>query len=188
MAKIETRTIALQTKTTRRAKTSVGSAKINKHHAHVERERREHHEYHYSGGVTRCSRCPPDRTGMPARFCPECANINRARHQAGLLRPAGDPRPSTDNIINPVVVGKYRGPGFHKRFKDSPQPVVTAFVEKCGRGWRRGVATLNGVRVYVGNKTQSHDAAWDYATHHQMLIKMGIQFENELIEKYGSLD
>lgn len=187
MPRIETRVLELKARTIRKTRTSVGSSKINAHKAHVQRETNERHEYHYSGGITRCSRCPPDRTGMPARFCEDCARINKARHQAGLIRPSGDQRSSPDNIINPLVIGKYRGPGFHRRYKDSAQPVVTAFVEKFGGGWRRGVATLNGVRVHVGPKVRSVEEAFAFANQSMKLIKLGLQFEAELADKYGEL-
>lgn len=179
MPRIETRTIALETRTTRKIKTSVGSSKVNAHRLHVERETKHRHETTHFGGVTRCSKCPPKHC------CPECARINNARQIAGLIRPPGDERPSPDNIINPTVVGKYRGPGFHRRYKDVSQPIVGSFVEKVSRGWRRGVATLNGARIHVGPKVQSQDEAWAYATNSAKLIKLGLQFESELADKYG---
>jgi hypothetical protein len=155
---------------------------------HVDPSERQRTHYTYSGGVTRCSRCPPkaSRTA-PDRFCDDCARINAARHQAGLIRPAGDLRPSPDNIINPLVVGKYRGPTIQRRFKDAAQPVVTAYVEKLGRGWRRGVATLNGKRIYVGKPVRTVEEAMRYATHSQRLIKLGLQFESDCAD-YGLID
>lgn len=147
------------------------------------REQREYHHYTYSGGITRCSKCPPQRSrAEPHRFCPDCARINRARQHAGLIRPKGSPEPSADNIINPIVVGKYKGPTFQRRYNNSPQPVVTAFVEHFRGGWRRGVALLNGKRIYVGDKTQSQDDAWDYASNSARLIKIGLQFESQLAD------
>jgi hypothetical protein len=131
----------------------------------------------HCGGVTRCSRCPPKRC------CDDCARINNARQMAGLIRPSGDPRPSPDNIIHPTVVGKYRGPSIQRRYKDLPQPVVTAFVEPLGKGWRRGVATLNGRRIYVGKPMRTIEQAFAYATQCQRLIKMGLEFESELAEQ-----
>lgn len=179
MPKIETRVIALQTRTGRRNQTSVGTSHINAFKRSQALETRERHTTTHFGGVTRCSRCPP------RHCCEDCARINNARQIAGLIRPPGDPRPSPDNIINPTVVGKYRGPGYHRRYKDTSQPVVTAFVEKLGRGWRRGVATLNGKRVYVGKPMQSHDAAWEWAGNSAKLIKLGLRFESDLEDRYG---
>jgi hypothetical protein len=128
----------------------------------------------HAGGVTRCSACPPKHC------CDDCARINNARQIAGLIRPPGDPRPSPDNIIHPTVVGKYRGPTIQRRFKTAAQPVVTAFVEPISRGWRRGVATLNGKRIHVGPKVQSIDAAWAFATTSARNIKLALAYESEL--------
>jgi hypothetical protein len=102
----------------------------------------------YPGGPTRCTRCPPKC------FCDECGRINKQRQHAGLIRPSGDPRPSAANIYNPAVVGKYKAMG-KKEYLQSPGLVVTAFVERLGGGWRRGVAQQR----YEGKPTRSADEA-----------------------------
>lgn len=44
------------------------------------------------------------------------------------------------------------------------------------------MALLNGKRIYVGDKTQSQDDAWDYASNSARLIKIGLQFESQLAD------
>jgi hypothetical protein len=129
----------------------------------------------YPGGPTRCTRCPPKC------FCDECGRINKQRQHAGLIRPSGDPRPSAANIYNPAVVGKYKAMG-KKEYLQSPGLVVTAFVERLGGGWRRGVATLNGKRIYEGKPTRSADEAMSLgdrpAETHQAGPQLREQFVN----------
>lgn len=186
MPKIVTRsiTVAVPTNTKRATPAQEARQALRAQHQRERKERAVRHEYNYTGGVTRCSRCPPQRTrSEPHRFCADCASINRARQHAGLIRPSGSPDPSPANIINPLVVGKYRGPSLTlRRFANSPQPVVTAFVEKLGGGWRRGVATLNGKRVYEGRPTRSQSDAWDYAGMSADCIRTGLRFESELAD------
>lgn len=141
--------------------------------------RRTVKHYTHSGGITTCTHCPP-RTSMSAelRFCADCQRINRARFQAGLIKPPRDQRDHPNNIINPTVAGSYRGQPYHKRFTRSGGPCITASVEKLGSSWRRGVVTLNGAKIYIGPKTRSQDDAWDYANARAKVARAGLEFES----------
>jgi hypothetical protein len=76
-------------------------------------------------------------------------------------------------------VGKYKAMG-KKEYLQSPGLIVTAFVERLGGGWRRGVATLNGKRIYEGKPTRSADEAMSWAIGRQKLIKLGLSYESSL--------
>jgi hypothetical protein len=163
------------TKLLRRAdlpRTHVGTTDCRRSGFQPNRERTELAP-RYPGGPTRCTRCPPKC------FCDECGRINKQRQHAGLIRPSGDPRPSAANIYNPAVVGKYKAMG-KKEYLQSPGLIVTAFVERLGGGWRRGVATLNGKRIYEGKPTRSADEAMSWAIGRQKLIKLGLSYESSL--------
>lgn len=164
----------IETKLLRRSdlpRTSVGRAPRNT--AYRPNASRTEFAPRYPGGPTRCTRCPPKS------FCDECGRINKARQHAGLIRPAGDPRPSTDNIYNPAVVGRYKPMG-STAYRQTPGVVVTGFVERLGGGWRRGVVTINGKRMYEGKPTRDNDEAWSYAADRQNMVKISLRFESAL--------
>lgn len=165
-------------------KTAVGRRARPRSEAFNERRAVKH--YTHSGGITTCTRCPP-RASMTAelRFCEDCARINRARFQAGLIKPPGDMTDHPNNIINPHVAGAYRGQHFSKRFAQSGGPCITASIEHLGGGWRRGVVTLNGAKLYIGPKTRDQDAAWDYAVARSKAVRVGLEHESLVAEVNG---
>ena len=151
-------------------------------------ERRAVKHYTHTGGVTTCTRCPPRATlTSELRFCDDCKRINKARFEAGLIKPPGDQRDHPNNIINPHVAGAYRGQSFSKRFAQSGGPCITACIERLGNGWRRGIVTLNGAKLYIGPKTRSQDEAWDYATARAKAAKAGLEFESQVADAREAL-
>lgn len=129
--------------------------------------------------IQRCTRCPQHADWRaPKRFCDDCARINRARQHAGLIKtPEEKDGPSRGNSMYPMVNGPYRGARRPARYRNSPRPVVTAYLKRTKNGWYRGAAMLDGVDVYVGEATRSKQEAWDYAGMSAQCIKDGLAFE-----------
>lgn len=163
-------------------KTAVGRRARPRSESYESRRAVKH--YTHSGGVTTCTRCPPrTTTTAELRFCEDCARINKARFQAGLITPPADQTDHPNNIINPRVAGSYRGQHFGKAYRHaSGDPCVTACIKRHKGGWRQGVVRLNGKEVYVGPKTQSQDEAWEYATSRAKSVREGLAYESLLAD------
>lgn len=127
-----------------------------------------------SDGVMRCSKCPPKHC------CADCARINNARQQAGLIRPKGDPHPHPNNCM-PCIP---RSDGYLGHKPDRPttgscSQIVSIDVKALGGGWYLGQAYL-GVQCIYERKFRSRDAARRYAVNSMVDIKDGLKFERLL--------
>lgn len=125
-----------------------------------------------SDGVTRCSKCPP------RHCCDSCARINKARQQAGLIRPKGSPEPHPNNCMRCIpdksIKSRPRTPEATGTFE-----VLSIDVVPLGGGWYLGQAFLGRECVYE-RKFRSRDKARQYAVNSMVDIREGLRFEQLL--------
>jgi hypothetical protein len=126
-----------------------------------------------SDGVTRCSKCPP------RHCCPDCARINNARQQAGLIRPRGSPEPHPNNCV-PCIPAKqgYQG-GRPYKVPQRGCDVLSIEVVPLGGGWYEGQALL-GLDIVYRAKHRSPAEARRYAVNSMVCIRQGLDFERTL--------
>lgn len=169
MAKIETRAIRCRNGKTKASRAQEAKALDQYRKREARRERAYRQLTVRSDGVTRCSKCPP------LRCCPECAKLNNARQQAGLIRPRGDPRPHPNNCLIPVVHGPHKG-GRPLKVANRPSEIISIDVKPLGGGWYLGMALL-GLDVVYERKFRSRDDARRYAVNSMVAIREGLAFE-----------
>lgn len=77
----------------------------------------------------------------------------------------------------PILRGTYRGARIDTvrgRSGDNVHGTVTTT-----NGWHRGIAYLNGQRIYEGRPTRSRDAAWAYVDQSMKCIRAGLDWLKE---------
>lgn len=135
------------------------------------RAERAHRQFtERSDGVTRCSKCPP------RSCCPTCAQINRARQQAGLIRPRGSPEPHPNNCYQPCIPAAHIKPTQPIKTPVGCSTIISIDVTFLGGGWWLGQALL-GRDVIYERKFRSRDAARRYAVNSMVDIREGLRFE-----------
>lgn len=122
-----------------------------------------------SDSPTQCSKCPATRS------CKTCATINAERIEAGLLVPKGDHTPHRWACLIPVTHGKVGG-GLNGKARRKVYPTITACVRKLGGGWRVGVASLDGIDVFVGRPTRNQQHAWAHAQVSAADLREGLNY------------
>jgi hypothetical protein len=123
-----------------------------------------------SDGVTRCSKCPPKT------FCDDCGRINKARQQAGLIRPHGSPEPHPNNCMPCIPHAQHYIGGVPIKLKNAPGAIVSMEVKPLGGGWYEGQAYL-GLECIYARKFRSRAKAREYAVNSMVDIKDGLKFE-----------
>jgi hypothetical protein len=122
-----------------------------------------------SDGVTRCSKCSHG-------FCEDCARINKARQQAGLIRPYGSPEPHPNNCMPCIPHAQHYIGGVPIKLANAPGQIVSIEVKPLGGGWYLGQAYL-GLECIYERKFRSRDEARRYAVNSMVDIKDGLKFE-----------
>lgn len=173
MPRIETRTIKAPKPATRRSKAAQERKDLADYRKDQKRRERAHKQLTIrSDGVTRCPKC------QPLRCCDSCARINKARQQAGLIRPKGSPEPHPNNCMRCIpdksIKSRPRTPETTGTFE-----VLSIDVVPLGGGWYLGQAFLGRECVYE-RKFRSRDKARQYAVNSMVDIREGLRFEQLL--------
>lgn len=117
------------------------------------------HRMYGTENVARCHRCPH------GSFCQTCNDTNRSRISLGLLRPKhqGD---HANNILYPIPITRKAKVGTPPalRFGRSSGRLLGGRVKALGGGWYQGIATIDGVPIYEGDKTRIREAAQAFVT------------------------
>lgn len=129
--------------------------------------------------IMRCTSCPPQG------FCADCAGVNRARQEVGLL--VTDLTPGLANTVcQPMaeqmlcLAPKYRGyTGFKDKISRKRQPVVSQRVISTRNGWHRGIASLNGQPLITGKPCRDYTTAASFARNAAELIRDGLDYERK---------
>ena len=156
-------------RTVNRAK--VAHAKPTIRATQIAKDARNKMRANYIGDISSCNRCPP------AGMCPTCWSINKARIDAGLVRPRYMEVDHPNNILYPIPQATGRYP--HHVSKGAASLVVTAHIRQLGGGWRQGLASLNGRIIYEGRKTRSMEEAWGFARRGVECIRAGLRNARE---------